>query len=111
MSKSFDTNIAATWITQDINHVNTVSETASAPEKKEDSAEAKKTVKKETSTAKKTKTAEERVGLKIQGSEKKTHQTSILLKESIFVKLESISKKNNISINNCINQILEQVLV
>ncbi len=111
MSKSFDTNIAATWITQDINHVNTVAENTSQAEKKEEAAETKKTVKKETTTAKKTKTTEERVGLKIQGSEKKTHQTSILLKESIFVKLESISKKNNISINNCINQILEQVLV
>ena len=51
MSKSFDTNIAATWITQDINHVNTVSETASNTEKKEESAETKKTVKKDPDVA------------------------------------------------------------
>ena len=115
MGKSFDTNVAAAWITTDINHASSISEESPQPSQKEtESAETKKTVKKETSSAakeKKAKAADEKPGLKIQGSEKKTHQTSILLKESIFAKLESISKKNNISINNCINQILEQVLV
>lgn len=117
-AKKFDTNVAMSWISSDIQESQKVE--VPAEEKKEPVKEAapkevkdesKKTVtKKEPAATKEPKKQKENQLFTIVGKELKKRQTSLLLKESTYMKLEALSKKNGISVNSCINQILEQVL-
>ena len=70
----------------------------------------KSVTKKDSASVKKVKSESNQL-FTIVGQERKTRQTSLLLKESTYTKLEALSKQNGISINSCINQILEQVLI
>lgn len=85
-------------------------EVAVAAEETEKKVSKKSVTKKESAPVKKAKTESNQL-FTIIGQERKTRQTSLLLKESTYTKLEALSKQNGISVNSCINQILEQVLI
>ncbi len=110
MGKEFNTNVSMNWISTDIKHEAAKTVTPAAePEQVESKSENTSTEKKP-STPKEKKPKTESQPFTIVGKELKTRQTSLLLKESTYSKLESLAKKNGISVNSCINQILEQVL-
>ncbi len=105
--KNFDTNVATAWISSDISNSEKKTETS----EKEVTEQVKHTPaaeKKESPSREKRTKAEQ--PFTIIGKETKSRRTSILLTESVYSKLESLSRKNGISVNSCINQILEQVL-
>lgn len=111
MAKNFNTNVAMNWLGTDIEQANNMSGVQSKAETPAVEVESKKTVTKKESSASPVKKAKsETAPFTIVGKELKKRQTSLLLKESTYSKLEALSKKNGISVNSCINQILEQVL-
>jgi len=117
-NKSFNTNVAMNWVSADIQSATAPAEEVKTPaetkveetvtEQKQEKEDGKKTVTKKETSPKKART--ETQAFTIVGKELKKRQTSLLLKESTYNKLEALSKKNGISVNSCINQILEQVL-
>ncbi|MCQ2591720.1 MAG: hypothetical protein MJ188_02960 [Treponema sp.] len=120
MAKSFNTNVATAWITKDIVHSEEVQADSAVSkkvesdetEKKSDEMDKKTGQKKESSYISKEpkKAKQESSGFTIVGKEKKTRTTSFLLTESNYTKLSALAKKNGISVNSCLNQILEQIL-
>lgn len=124
MAKSFNTNVATNWISQDIQAAAqtetkevTAEKTTETVEKTDKTAEkssaAKETSKKETAEKKEPaakKAKSEGVTLTFVAKEKKTVLKSFLLTETNCSKLQALAKKNGLSLNSCLNQILEQVL-
>lgn len=125
MAKKFNTNVAEAWISKDINSFNETGtnqeevkiESVSVPEEivkevSKKTVEKKPVEKKSSEKTEKTsrKSKPETLSINIVGKEKKTKLTSFLLTESNYNKLANLAKKNGISVNGCLNQILEQVL-
>lgn len=113
--KTFDTNVALNWISTDI---------SLASGKKNTSEEGKETVAKspeDASIPEKQATEDEKIeqkhkpakssGVKIVlEKETKRHHTCLRLKSRTYEKIEKLAKDNGISVSNCINQILDQVV-
>lgn len=114
MAKSFNTNVAEAWISTDIKSASEVKEVKEPESKKEsvkkEPEEQKETEKKETEKKEARKAKSETTQINIVSAAKKTKAASFLLTESNHSKLVSLAKKNGISVNSCLNQILEQVL-
>ncbi len=118
--KSFDTNVAMKWISSDVKMASgkeSVAKTEGIQQGEEKTAENTETQEIQTVTQEKKPapvSSEQRTrktAFKIsREKEIKSRQTSLLLKESTYEKIEKLAKSNGVSVNNCINQILEQVI-
>lgn len=126
--KSFNTQGALAWVNQDILQepenkpavqetkketaaAETVSEEITEPEEEQtEKKHAKaKTSKKSGTSAAKNSSSDAKFVLS-PARELKSRRTSVLLKTSIYDKISELAKGSNTSFNDCLNQILEQVL-
>ena len=120
--KQFNTNVATEWFTKDVNGTSQNKTTKVQDSKKEvsqsqveetsaqDEQEAEEVVEEKRTYKKSAKPKAEAKFVLSPARELKSRRTSVLLKTSIYEKIEKLAKNNNTSFNDCLNQILEQVL-
>lgn len=124
--KSFSTNVAEAWFTTDIQpqkkeqpkqtekaKTESVKKTSAPKEiEQEEETEIEEEVfeEEEKKPSRKTKQKAEAKFVLTPTRELKSRRTSVLLKTSIYDKISELAKGNNTSFNDCLNQILEQVL-
>lgn len=120
--KQFNTNVATEWFTKDVNGTSQNKTTKVQDSKKEvsqshveetsaqDDQEPEEVVEEKRTYKKSAKPKAEAKFVLSPARELKSRRTSVLLKTSIYEKIEKLAKNNNTSFNDCLNQILEQVL-
>lgn len=120
--KQFNTNVATEWFTKDVNGTSQNKTTKVQDSKKEvsqsqveetsaqDEQEPEEVVEEKRTYKKSAKPKAEAKFVLSPARELKSRRTSVLLKTSIYEKIEKLAKNNNTSFNDCLNQILEQVL-
>lgn len=120
--KQFNTNVATEWFTKDVNGTSQNKTTKVQDSKKEvsqsqveetsaqEEQETEEVVEEKRTYKKSAKPKAEAKFVLSPARELKSRRTSVLLKTSIYEKIEKLAKNNNTSFNDCLNQILEQVL-